>query len=285
MERENKKKILAMMPAFNEQGNIGPVIRKIRQASRETDVLVIDDGSRDKTAAVARVEGAKTISLSSHMGYGVALQTGYKYAFEQGYDYLVQLDADGQHDPAYITDFLSVVMSGEADVVVGSRFLGDRSAGGAQALSYRPGFARNMGIKLFACLTSLLVGFRVTDPTSGYQALNRKVIGFFIRDFFPYNYPDADIILMAHRAGFRIKELPIVILRRQHGKSMHGGMKSIFYPFALFLSMFMTLLRGKPPFLRNERAFREQLLASTGNGDPGPMETKDDPQRAIRKLG
>jgi glycosyltransferase involved in cell wall biosynthesis len=180
------------------------------------------------------------------MGYGVALQTGYKYAFEAGYDYLVQLDGDGQHDPAYIPDLLTVVMSGEADLALGSRFLKETAPGKGPLRKYKAGTVRKLGIRIFAFLTTRLVGLKITDPTSGYQAFNRNVIAFFIRDFFPCDFPDADVILMVHRAGFRIKEFPMVMHESDSEKSMHSGVKPVYYVFKMFLSMFMTLLRKRP---------------------------------------
>ncbi len=240
MKIRSKKSSLAIIPAHNEQERIGNVIGKIREVDREIDILVIDDGSTDDTATDAKKAGVRVIRLSSNMGYGVALQTGYKYAFENGYEYILQLDGDGQHDPSYIPELLRAVMTGEADLVLGSRFLEKAPR------NYRAGTARKLGIRIFAFLTTRLVGLRVTDPTSGYQALNRHVVSFLARDFFPCDFPDADVILMVHRAGFGIKEVPVVMYERDSGKSMHSGLKPIYYVFKMFLSMFMTLLRKKP---------------------------------------
>ena len=246
MKENNIKKKLAMIPAHNEQENIGQVVTRIRELDIGIDVVVIDDGSTDRTARYARLAGAKVIRLSSNIGYGVALQTGYKYACERGYDYLVQLDGDGQHDPVYIPELLKIIKSGEADLVLGSRFLKERSPGKVPLHKYKAGIARKLGIGLFAFLTTKLVGLKVTDPTSGYQAFNRRIIPFFTRDFFPCDYPDADVIIMVHRAGFNIKEIPMVMLENNTGKSMHSGLKPVYYVFKMFLSMFMTLLRKTP---------------------------------------
>ena len=245
MEKKDTKKKLAIIPAHNEQENIGQVVTGIRELDIGIDVVVIDDGSTDRTARHARLAGAKVIRLSSNIGYGVALQTGYKYACERGYDYLVQLDGDGQHDPVYIPELLKIIKSGEADLVLGSRFLKERSPGKVPLHKYKAGIARKLGIGLFAFLTTKLVRLKVTDPTSGYQAFNRRVIAFFTRGFFPCDYPDADVIVMVHRAGFNIKEIPMVMLENNTGKSMHSGLKPVYYVFKMFLSMFMTLLRKK----------------------------------------
>lgn len=245
MEKTAAGRTLVIIPAYNEQEKIGDVVLKIRHTDPDLDVAVIDDGSADQTASVAGLAGASVIRHLTNMGYGAALQTGYKYALEQGYDYIVQLDGDGQHDPVYIPELLKMVMAGEGDLILGSRFL-KKNAGGKEAFSLpQTGIARKWGIRIFAFLTSAIVGFSITDPTSGYQALNRRVGAFFTRDFFPCDFPDADIIVIAHRAGFKVKEFPMLMSPRSMGKSMHSGLKPVYYLFKMILSLFMTLLRKR----------------------------------------
>lgn len=246
MQNKPNAKSLAIVPAYNECEKIGKVVSKIRESAEDLDVLVIDDGSLDKTSLCARDAGAKVVRLSSNMGYGVALQTGFKYAYERDYDFLVQLDGDGQHNPAYIPDMLNVVISGEADLVLGSRFLNNTAPEGNAMLTYQGSKVRKLGIDLFASLTTKLIGFKITDPTSGYQALNKRVIAFFTQDFFPCDFPDADVIVILHKAGFIIKEFPMIMSQRENGRSMHSGIKPVYYVFKMFLSMFMTLLRKTP---------------------------------------
>jgi len=246
MQKKPNVKSLAIIPAYNECEKIGKVISKIRETAEDLDVLVIDDGSLDKTSLCARNAGAKVVRLSSNMGYGVALQTGFKYAYERDYDFLVQLDGDGQHNPAYIPDMLNVVISGEADLVLGSRFLNNTAPEENAMLTYKGSKVRKLGIDLFASLTTKLIGFKITDPTSGYQALNKRVIAFFTQDFFPCDFPDADVIVILHKAGFIIKEFPMSMSQRENGRSMHSGIKPVYYVFKMFLSMFMTLLRKTP---------------------------------------
>ncbi|MBW2195420.1 MAG: glycosyltransferase family 2 protein [Deltaproteobacteria bacterium] len=262
MQTVTGHKTLILIPAFNEQDHIAGVIRQAKDVDKDLDILIVDDGSKDKTADLSRHSGAKLIRLSSHMGYGVALQTGYKYAYENGYDFLVQLDGDGQHDPADIPRLLDVVVSGDAELALGSRFMKDTPRADSCRKRHRPSISRKLGTRVFALLTTLLTGFKITDPTSGYQAFGRRVIEFFVRDFFPCDYPDADIILMAHRAGFKIKEVPIVAYKRNDGKSMHRGLKPVYYTFKMFLSIFMTMIRRKPRFLRMQKAFERQLPES-----------------------
>jgi len=246
MHENDIKKKLVIIPAHNEQENIGQVVTRIRELDIGIDVVVIDDGSTDRTARHARLAGAKVIRLSSNMGYGVALQTGYKYAFERGYDYLVQLDGDGQHDTSYIPELFRQVITEKTDMVIGSRFIKEKTQSKPSLPQYKAGITKKIAITLFAFLTTKLVGLKVTDPTSGYQAFNRRVIAFFTQDFFPCDYPDADVIVMVHRAGFRIKEYPMIMFERDSGRSMHSGLKPIYYLFKMFLSMFMTLLRKRP---------------------------------------
>ncbi len=246
MEKKDPQKILVLIPARNEEGKIGQIITKVKELNKKMDVLVIDDGSTDRTAQNARESGAKVIRHSCNMGYGVALQTGYKYANERGYDYLVQLDGDGQHDPIYIPELLDFVMSGKADLVLGSRFLKEFEKEKSALSKNRTGVARKTGIDLFAYLATKIIGFQITDPTSGYQAFNREIISFFTQDFFPCDYPDADVIVLVHRAGFTIKEFPMIMYERNNGRSMHSGLKPIYYVFKMFLSLFMTLIRKRP---------------------------------------
>jgi len=246
---ENKIKRLAIIPAYNEQENIGWIIKRIRELDQEIDVVVIDDGSSDSTAYQAVQAGGKVIKHSCNMGYGVVLQTGYKYALDRGYDYLIQLDGDGQHDPKYIEELFKVIIHEDVDLVLGSRFLQGDQGGKAGLQESKNSMARKLGIRLFSSLVSVLIGFKITDPTSGYQALNRRVIRFFARDFFPYDYPDADVITMVHRAGFKIKELPMIMAVRETGASMHSGLKPVYYVFKMFLSIFMTFIRKRPELI------------------------------------
>lgn len=235
------KETLILIPAFNEEKNIQPVIKIIKENYPQTEILVVDDGSKDRTSLLARESGAHVINLPFNLGYGVALQTGYKYALEKGYKYLVQLDGDGQHDPVFIKDLLQVVQTKEADLALGSRFKADGDGG-----SYSPGFFKKTGIKLFAFITSLLIKQRVTDPTSGYQAMNRDVLKFCVSDFYPFDFPDADVLLMLHRAGFRIKEVPVIMHPGEKERSMHQGLVPLYYVFKMFLSIFVELLRKSP---------------------------------------
>jgi glycosyltransferase involved in cell wall biosynthesis len=232
------KRGLVLMPAFNEEGGLAGVLDQIR-ACCEFDILVIDDGSTDRTAKIAREHGAKVLRHPFNMGYGAALQTGYKYAAQGDYDVLVQIDADGQHDPSYITPLADRVLDGHSDACVGSRFL--------EGEGYIPPFARRVGMVLFGYIASVVTQRRVTDPTSGYQALSRRVFSFFQSDLFPADYPDADVLILLYRAGFRAEEIPVAMKPSATGKSMHSGLlRPLFYVFKMFLSIGVTMLREPP---------------------------------------
>ena len=235
-------KILILIPAYNEADNIGRVVAAVRVVHPDFDVLVVDDGSLDHTEQVARDAGAAVVRLPQNMGYGVAIQSGYKYARLHDYDFLVQLDGDGQHDPAFIPALLAPVRAEETDFALGSRFL--------EVESYRPSFTRRLGILLFRNLVSVLIGRPITDPTSGYAAFNKKVIRFFCSDIFPCDYPDADMLLTLNLAGFRIREVPVRMLANERGTSMHKGFLPLYYIFKMFLSIFVTLLRSRKFYAR-----------------------------------
>ncbi|MCC7202784.1 MAG: glycosyltransferase family 2 protein [Nitrospirae bacterium] len=234
---QSSKEVIIIIPAYNEENNITPLIKEIQDKVSGAAILVIDDGSRDRTARVAEKAGAMVIRLPFNMGYGAALQTGFKYALLKRYMYVVQMDADGQHDPDSIRDLLDEVKKENADVVIGSRFL--EGSG-----EYKTSGVRRIGMALFSKIAGVIIGQPVTDPTSGYQALNRDAIRFYASPYYPADYPDADVMIMLHRAGLRIREIPVRMHPRKQGQSMHSGLKPVYYIFKMFLSMFVTLLRN-----------------------------------------
>lgn len=230
-------KAIILIPAYNEEARIAEVVRDVHSAVPDYDILVVNDGSSDNTAAAAEAAGATVLSHPFNMGYGVTIQTGYKYAHAKGYDFLVQIDGDGQHDPSYIQRLLEPVISGKTDLALGSRFL--------EAGSYKPSLARKIGMAFFRKAVSWITGTSITDSTSGYQAFNREVIRFFTTEVFPCDYPDADVLITLHRAGFRMREVPVRMYPNVAGKSMHGGIKPFYYMFKMLLSIFVTLLRKR----------------------------------------
>lgn len=230
---------LVIIPAYNEEAGIARVITGVKQFMPRADVLVVNDGSKDRTAQVARSMGARVLSHPYNMGYGTALQTGYKFAREQDYRYLAQIDGDGQHDPELISKLLDPVLQGDADIVIGSRFIVDSG--------YYAPFAKRLGMILFGGLASRIVGYHVTDPTSGFQALNRRSFCYCTQDCYPVDFADADVLIMLHRAGLRIKEVAVRMYPSVNKRSRYLNMYSFFTPayyiFKMSLVMFVGLLR------------------------------------------
>jgi hypothetical protein len=229
------RKTLVIIPAHNEANNIGQVLADVRATGLELDVLVVDDCSSDETASAAAQAGARVLILPCNLGYGGAVQTGFRYAVRYGYEFGVLMDADGQHEASCIPDLLRVVQENQADVALGSRFLG--------RMEYRTTFIKRLGMAVFRQIVSRVTGKPITDPTSGFQALNRDVMAFFAADNYPVDFPDADTILLLHFAGFRLVEVPVIMRERLSGVSMHSSWKPIYYVFKMFLSIFIVLLR------------------------------------------
>jgi len=233
----SEPRILIIMPAHNEAQNIRPVLEAIRRVAPGIDLLVVNDASKDRTAAVARRAGARVVTLPCNLGYGGAVQTGYRYAVENGYDIGLIMDADGQHEPANIPTLLGVIQRGEAELVIGSRFLG--------TLEYSPSWTRHVAWGLLRRLTNRMTGLHITDPTSGFQAMTREVMQFFAYDNYPADFPDADTIITLSFAGFRIQEVPVTMRDRMSGEPMHNTLKGFYYMFKMFLSIFIVWLRRR----------------------------------------
>ena len=227
---------IAIVPARNEAECIGGVVEGIKEFDASCEVLVVDDGSTDRTAAHARRAGARVVSLPFNLGIGGAVQTGFKLAYDEGFDVAVRLDGDGQHIAGELPKLLSPIRDGAADIVVGSRFAG--------ATEYRPPFARRMGIKLFAGVVSLLTRQRVTDTTSGFQACNRKAIRLFAADY-PHDYPEVEATVMVVKNRLRLAEVPVKMREREAGRSSIGGIWSVYYAIKVLLAVLMAVSRRK----------------------------------------
>lgn len=233
-----KEKILVLIPAFNEADRIKAVIEGVKRCLPEADILVVNDGSGDRTAETSIQAGAAVVNLPFNLGVGAALQAGYKFAVKRNYQYLIQLDADGQHDPACLPSFLQAIQTSGSDLIIGSRFLSGEHYPGSPV--------RTIGIRFFGWLTSVLTGQRITDPTSGYRAIKRPVLEFCTREFYSFDYPDADFLLTLHRAGFKMREIPVTMRERTGGQSQHRGLGPFRYIFKTMLSIFVNLLRKRP---------------------------------------
>ncbi len=228
-------RIVAIVPAFCEEAAIAGVVAEIKAHDSAIDVVVVDDGSPDGTAGAAARAGAAVVRLPFNLGIGAAVQTGFRYALERGYDTAVRLDGDGQHDPAELPKLLAALAKGDADVVTGSRFIGDDR-------TYRPPLARRIGITWFARLVSMLTRQRVTDTTSGFQALNRRGIALFARDY-PSDYPEVEATLLVLRTKLRLVEVPVTMREREHGSSSITFLRSIYYVFKVTLALLVAMAR------------------------------------------
>jgi glycosyltransferase involved in cell wall biosynthesis len=230
-------KSLLIVPSYNEAENLATVIAEVRALALAIDIVVVDDGSTDATGEIAELVGAKVLRLPFNLGYGAAVQTGLLYAVEAGYDACVLLDGDGQHDPQYISDLLAPLASSEADLALGSRFLG--------RADYSIPLGRRLGMRLFSRLASWFTHQQITDPTSGYQAISRRLMRFFVNDNYPYDFPDADTLIRLYFAGFNIKEVPVTIRPRLRGESMHGGARTLYYTYKMLFSILIALTQKR----------------------------------------
>ena len=227
---------VAIVPALNEAENIGRVIDELRAFDPGLDIVVVDDGSLDGTAQAAAAKGVRVLRLPFNLGIGGAVQTGFRFAFENDYDIAVRVDGDGQHDPAQLDRVLAPVLNGEADIVVGSRFAAIGASG------YRSSRTRRIGIRLLAWVVSRIVGQRVTDTTSGFQALNREGIALFARDY-PHDYPEVEATVMVFRHRLRLTEVPVEMRERAAGSSSITALRSIYYMVKVLLAIFVGLFR------------------------------------------
>ncbi len=231
-------RIVAVVPAYNESAAIGGLVDEIRSFDPALDVVVVDDASTDETAAIAAAHGATVLRLPFNVGIGGAVQTGFRYALEHEYETAVRLDGDGQHDPRELPKLLAPLERGTANFVIGSRFV---DPGG----SYRPPFARRVGIRVFARLVSLLGGQRVTDTTSGFMALDRVGIALFAEEF-PHDYPEVEATLVALRSGLRLAQVQVEMRERETGSSSITFVRSVYYLVKVTLALLVASLRRYP---------------------------------------
>jgi hypothetical protein len=229
---------VAVVPAWNEEEAIGRVVDEILAFDAAARVVVVDDASGDATAEVAARHGATVLRLPFNVGIGGAVQTGIRFARDEGYEVVVRLDGDGQHDASEIGKLLAPIQAGDADLVIGSRFV---DSGG----TYRPPFARRMGIRVFARLVSVLGGQRVTDTTSGFLALNRLAIELFATEY-PHDYPEVEATLVALRSGLRLAQVQVEMRERLAGTSSITFVRSLYYIVKVMLALLVASLRRYP---------------------------------------
>lgn len=229
---------LAIVPAYNEEDMVGQVVREIERRAPDFDVLVVDDGSVDRTAVAAEDAGALVLRQPFNLGIGGAMQAGYKYALHHDYDVAVQVDGDGQHKPEYLPEMLEALhTSGTADMVYGSRFIGDPG--------YEVPFGRRLGNRIFGIVLTRICGQDITDPTSGFRMVNRKGIELFARDY-PHDYPEVEAILMLHAHRLRIHEVHVRMNARGFGQSSIDYPRAAYYMVKVMLAIFIGLLRRRP---------------------------------------
>ncbi len=229
-----RKRILVIIPAYNEERSLPKVIAGIRKFPG-IDIVVINDGSKDDTSAAARNAGVNVIDLPFNLGIGGAVQTGYLFAFKNGYDVAVQVDADGQHNPGDLLKITGPVIDGAADMVVGSRYI--------ESTGYKTPLARKLGMLIFSAVVSFINGQPLHDTTSGYRAVSKRVIQFFV-DNYPTDYPEVEALVLLKRNGFTIQEVPVTMAHRVHGESSITPVKSVYYMIKVLLALFMNLLRA-----------------------------------------
>ena len=233
MPSSKVRKVLVVVPAYNEEGNIQTTIQRLRSLPLSLTILVIDDGSRDRTAQEASAACAGVISLPFNLGIGGAVQTGFQFARDKDFDIAVQVDGDDQHDVQYLAALLQPIIDDEVDMTIGSRFL-------PPFLGYRSSLIRRLGIHFFAQLISFLTGYKVTDPTSGFRAFNRRMIRIFADDY-PHDYPEPEAIVVARRYHARVREVPVVMRKRSSG---HSSIRYFYTLYYMIKVTFAVILAG-----------------------------------------
>ena len=235
---EDAPRLLVILPAYNEVAAIGRTLRLLRDLPLPYDALVVNDGSADETAAIAREHGATVLDLATNLGVGGAMQAGYLYAAENSYDLAVQFDADGQHRANQIEALIEPVRSGRADLTIGSRYLGGKK--------YRFSLDRFVGSRLLAGLVRLATRAKITDPTSGFRAVNRRGIRFF-----SLHYPQAylgdtvESLVLLVRQGMTAEEVPATMAQRRHGTSSVGFIVGLVHTLRITLAVLIDCLEKK----------------------------------------
>lgn len=233
----NEPKTLVIIPAFNEEDSIAYVIGLIHEHVPWADVAVINDGSADRTGEIAEACGAIVLHLPHNVGIGAAVQTGFMFAAQNGYEVAVQNDGDGQHDPREIPLLVSALVESSADVMIGSRYIEDRG--------YITPKVRRFGIVILANVISWVTGQHFTDPTSGFRASNRRTIRL-CANFYPHDYPEPEAVVLLHRAGLTLREIPVTMNPRYGGKSSITPVKSGLYMVKVLMAILLDLLRTAP---------------------------------------
>ncbi|MEV1332516.1 glycosyltransferase family 2 protein [Micromonospora costi] len=230
----NGKRVLIIIPALNESGSIGDVVREVRGELPGVDVLVVDDGSTDRTHAVAAAAGALVARLPYNLGVGGAMRLGYRYAYEHDYDVAIQIDADGQHDPRYVPKLVDLL--DDTDLVIGARFAGEGD--------YNVRGPRRWAMVMLSAVLSRIARTKLTDTTSGFRAANRRIIEMFAR-WYPVEYLGDTVETLVHtaRRGYKIRQVPVAMRRRMAGTPSHSPAKAMIYLGRAFAVLTLALIR------------------------------------------
>ena len=240
-------KVLIIVPAFNEEENMEDLFNNLctQEVQSFADILVVNDASMDQTGSIAQKYGVTVVTHVFNLGYGSALQVGYKYAVRRGYDFVIQMDADGQHNISNISHLYRCLTTMDADgnlpdIVIGSRFIE-----GSQ--SFRISGIKKLSLALFSWIIKRVTGKTITDPTSGLQGLSKKAFTYYSNyGNFDYFYPDANMIIQMLMLGFRVEETASVMHERTAGVSMHTGLiKQMTYMLIMPLSIWTVVMRIK----------------------------------------
>lgn len=227
---DKRSDILIIIPAYNEAENLLQVVEDIRRHCPQCDYLVVNDGSTDDTEDLCTRHKIRAVHLPINLGIGGAVQTGYRYAFKNHYEIAVQIDGDGQHDVSYLEDMLGPLIRGEADVIIGSRFISREETG------FRSSFLRRAGIRFLSMLIRLCTGVHIYDVTSGFRAVNRRFIRIYASQY-PTDYPEPEAVISAVMHRGRILEIPVVMRQREAGASSIHGFRSAYYMIKVSLSI------------------------------------------------
>lgn len=225
---------LIIIPAYNEEESIVELISEIKNAAPDFDYVVINDHSKDNTLDLCKRNKIRVIDLPINLGIGGAVQTGYRYACQNDYDYAVQLDGDGQHDPAYLSVMYKRITADNADMVIGSRFIEKRG--------FQSSTTRRLGIRFFTVLIKLLTGVVISDPTSGFRIVNRNIMEKFAMDY-PRDYPEPESVVSILKGNGKVEEIPVQMRERRGGVSSINIKKSVYYMVKVTIAMIMERIR------------------------------------------
>ena len=238
----NSPRVVVIVPAHNEEASLPSLVSDFASLTLGFDVVIVDDGSTDQTRiTVSNLNSPRVhlLSLSCNLGVGGAVQTGMKFAVRRGYDVAVQVDGDGQHPPSEIPRVVEALIGNKWDMAIGSRFL-------AEDPGFRSSVIRRIGIRLFSSILSVLCHQRITDATSGFRAWSRPALELLSEEY-PEDYPEVEAVLMLHRAGMRIGEVPVRMARRSAGKSTIGAFRAVTFLVKVPLAIVMNLIRKPRP--------------------------------------